>query len=160
MRFRSVYRILTNNLGKKSLCCKWVPHILNDSHKEKRVKCSREMLDVFRRRGAKEKVVAIDEKQIYLRNVPPKECQRAWVDSAGDRPIMPRRTISDKKVLVIVASNYANSLVYFEVLQKGDSINAERYLEFLINMVAKFQERLPQWELTIQHDNTRPHIAH
>ena len=27
-------------------------------------------------------------------------------------------------------------------------------------MVATFQERLPQWELTIQHDNARHHIAH
>ena len=55
----------------------------------------------------KEKVVVIDEKWVYLRNMPTKECQRSWVDSAGDRPILTRRIISDKKVLVIVATNYA-----------------------------------------------------
>ena len=70
--------------------------------------------------------------------MPLKECQRSLVDSEGDGPIMARRTISDKKVLVIVASNCAKYIVYFEVLQDGGSINAERHLEFLINMVATF----------------------
>ena len=26
----AVYRILTNKLHKKSLCCKWVPYVLSD----------------------------------------------------------------------------------------------------------------------------------
>jgi hypothetical protein len=28
----SVYRILTNSLGKRKVCAKWIPHMLNDNH--------------------------------------------------------------------------------------------------------------------------------
>ena len=88
------------------------------------------------------------------------ECQRAWVDSAGDHPTVPRRTISDRKVLAIVASNYTKSLVYVEILHDGGSINADWYLKFLQNMLAEFQGRVPPWEIILQHDNARPHVAH
>ena len=102
----SVRRILKVHLGKKSLCNKWIPHILSDLNKETRVTCSQGMLDTFSKRRAKEKIIIIDEKWIYLRDVPPKECNRSWVDNAGDRPAVARRTISDRKFLVIVASNF------------------------------------------------------
>ena len=155
----SVRRILKIQLGKKSLCNRWIPHILSDDNKENRVICSQEMLNVFSTRRAKEKIIVIDEKWICLRDVPPKECNRVWVDGAGDRPAVARRTISDRKILIIVASNYTKSLTYFELLQDGGSVNADRYLQFLKNMIAQFHGRLPAWEMTIQHDNARPHVA-
>jgi hypothetical protein len=156
----AVWRIITKKLMKKSLFCRWVPHILLNSHKENRVTCCQAMIEAFSRRSAKEKIIVIDEKWVYLRNVPPKECKRAWVDGAGDRPVMARRTISDKKFMIIVAMNYAKSLVYFEVLEDGGSINAERYLVFLQRMRAEFMHKLLPWEMILQHDNARPHVAH
>lgn len=155
----SVRRILKQELGKKSLCSRWVPHILTDDNKRIRVTCCQEMLNAYSPRRAKEKIIVIDEKWIYLRDVPPKECNRIWVNGPGDRPTIARRTISDRKVLIIVASNYTKSLSYFELLHDGGSINAERYLRFLQNMITNFQTRLPAWEMTIQHDNARPHVA-
>ena len=133
---------------------------MTDANKECRITCIQEMINAFSTRRAKEKIIVIDEKWIYLRDVPPKECNRAWVDSAGDRPTVARRTISDRKNLIIVASNFAKSLTYFELLQDGGSVNADRYQQFLQNMIARFQGTLPAWEMTIQHDNARPHVAH
>ena len=101
----------------------------------------------------------IDEKWIYLRDVPPEECNRVLVDGTDDRPTIARRTISDRKVLIIVASNYAKSLTNFELLHDGGSINAERYLQFLQNMISKFQTIRPALAMVIQHDNARPHVA-
>ena len=135
----SVRRILKQELGKKSLCSRWAPHILTNNNKRIRVTCCQVMLNAYSTRRAKEKIIVIDEKWIYLRDVPPKECSR--------------------KVMIIVASNYAMSLRYFELLHDGGSINAERYLQFLKNMISNFQTRVPVWELVIQHDNARPHIA-
>lgn len=155
----SVRRILKRELGKKSLCSRWVPHILTDNNKRIRMTCCQEMLNAYSASKAKEKIIVIDEKWIYFRDVPPKEFNRAWVDGAGDRPTIARRTISDRKVLIIVASNFSKSLTYFEILHDGGSINAVRYLEFLQNMILKFQAILPAGELVIQHDNARPHVA-
>jgi hypothetical protein len=33
----SVYRILTNSLGKRKVCAKWIPHMLNDNQRAMRV---------------------------------------------------------------------------------------------------------------------------
>ena len=158
---RSVHRILTKSLHKKSLCCRWIPHSLTEQHKENRIECAREMLRTLDRRLIKEKLIVLDEKWVYLRSVRPKECHRAWVDGAGDRPQEARRTISDKKVMLILASNFSKSFTYKEILHDGGSINADRYLIFLQNMfdALERQLRLSRWEVYLQHDNARPHVA-
>lgn len=158
---RSVQRILTKDLNKKSLCCRWIPHVLTEKNKAVRVERAREILRVVDRRLMKEKLVVIDEKWVYFRSVRPKECNRAWVNEAGDRPQLPRQTISNKKVMLIVASNYSKSFSYHEILRDGGTINADRYLQFLHNMFEAFQRQLglPLWEMTLQHDNAKPHFA-
>ena len=35
----AVNRILTRDLNKKSLCCKWLPHSLTENNKEERTNC-------------------------------------------------------------------------------------------------------------------------
>ena len=156
----AVNRILTRDLNKKSLCCKWLPHSLTENNKEERTNCCRAMIETYSRRRSRMNVIVIDEKWIYLRDVCPKENMRAWVDSAGDRPRIARRTISDRKVLVIVACNYSKSLFYHEVMHDGGTVNSTRYLEFLERMCTKFEHTLPRWEIVIQHDNARPHVSH
>ena len=81
------------------------------------------------------------------------------MDSAGDKPKVPKGTISSKKLLVIVASNFNKSIYYVEILHDGGTVNAERYLTLLQNMIEQFRQELPPWEMTIQHDNARPHAA-
>ena len=158
---RSVHRILSHHLNKKSLCCRWIPHELSDRNKQQRIECGRSILETLRRRQIKSKLVVVDEKWVYYKSIPPKECNRVWVDCAGDRPQVSRRTIADRKVLIMVALNYAKSFSYIEVLHDGGSINGDRYLSFLQNMCAAFEQQLnlPRWEMCLQHDNARPHIA-
>jgi len=43
----SVRCILKQDLGKKSLCSRWIPHILTDDNKRIRVTCCQEMLNVY-----------------------------------------------------------------------------------------------------------------
>ena len=117
------------------------------------------MLERYSRRRSRENIIVIDEKWVYFKDIPAKENNRAWVDGAGDRPAIARRTISDRKVLIILASNYSKSMHYLEVLHDGTSINSQRYLDFLENMATEFQNVLPRWEMVVQHDNARPHVA-
>ena len=73
---RSVNRILSEHLNKKSLCCRWTPHQLNDHNKEQRANCGRDLLEVLRRRQIKRKLVVVDEKWMHFKDTPPKECNR------------------------------------------------------------------------------------
>ena len=56
-----------------------------------------------------------------------------------------------------MASNFNND-TYFEVLSRGETVNAERYIEFLKRMLAKFHHLAPN-ELILMHDNARPHVT-
>ena len=158
---RSVNRILSDKLKKKSLCCRWVPHELGEDHKNQRIAVGRELLEVLRRRNIKNKLIVIDKKWVFFNSIPPKECNRVWVDSAGDRPQQPRRSTGDRKTMVLVAANYSKTFTYCEALEDGGSINADRYLIFLQNLFNAFENDvgMPRWELNLQHDNARPHVA-
>ena len=59
----------------------------------------------------------------------------------------------DGKFQVIVAINFDEEY-YSEVLQRNESINAARYIEFLEKLHAKYPNNL-----IIMHDNARPHKA-
>ena len=48
---------------------------------------------------------------------------------------------------------------HVEILRDGGTVNAERYLTFLQNMIEQFRRELRLWQMTIQHDNARPHAA-
>ena len=127
---------------------------MGSSHPDgRKVECCQEMQIVLSRRNANYKTIVSDEKWVYLVDVAPKETLRAWVDSAGDR------TISSKMVLVIVESNFNKSLYCVEILHDSGTVNTERYLTFLQNMIEQFRPKLPPWQMTIQHDNARPHAA-
>ena len=101
-------------------------HVLTEVNKLNSMEKCQDMLVEFLKRGAKEKVVVIDEKWIYFRDVRPKESDRAWISSAGDTPfpIQARRTISDKKVLIILACNYSKSFAYYELLDDGHAVDS------------------------------------
>jgi hypothetical protein len=47
----SVYRILTNSLGKIKVCAKWIPHVLNDDQRAMRVLFNNTHLQRWRNEG-------------------------------------------------------------------------------------------------------------
>jgi hypothetical protein len=145
----AAYRILTEDLGKQSMCARWIPHKLTDDMKVKRVDGAQRLLHDLHGN-----VMVIDEKWIYSEPMPPKQNNCAWVDPGGDGPRQPRRIIADKKFHIIVAISFRCEH-YFEVLEPGQNVNAHRYVQFLEGL----QHCRRQNALTIMHDNARPHTA-
>jgi hypothetical protein len=47
----SVYCILTNRLGKRKVCAKWIPHVLNDDKRAMRVLLANTHLQLWRNEG-------------------------------------------------------------------------------------------------------------
>ena len=145
----SAYTILTKDLGLWSVCARWVPHVLTNSHKSQRVIGAQKILDEIHGN-----VMVIDEKWLHADPITSKENNRAWVEPGGDRPRQVRRLIADKKFLIIVAMSFRCDS-YFEVLDHGETVNAQRYIQFLDNLKNKCRRSA----LTIMHDNARPHTA-
>ena len=150
LSWSTVQRIITLDLQKRSVCAKWIPHKLTDNHKQQRVDGAQVIL-----RDLHPSVMVIDEKWLYARPFSSTNNVRAWIDKdgQGDRPTVPRRIVSDVKFHIIVAINF-RGLCHFEILHRNETVNAVRYIEFL-----RALSETKRGELTIMHDNARPHKA-
>jgi len=156
-----VQRIMKDDLGKKSVNAKFFPHDLTIKNKKDRVAEARKIINALESRRIDQRLIVTDEKWLYETPLGCRATRTAWVDGAGDRPKIPRRTISDKKHLVCVAVTLAGSY-YHEVLEVGESMNSQRYLIFLNNMFRAFQRFYPSFiisDFILMHDNARPHVA-
>ena len=60
----AVNRMLTRDLNRKSVCCKWLPHSLTEDNKEERINYCRAMIETYSRRRSRVNVIVIDEKWI------------------------------------------------------------------------------------------------
>lgn len=145
----TVYRILTNDLGKKSFCARWVPYALTESQKLQRVNGAQQIL-----REMNGNVLVIDEKFLYGKPHPPQQNVRSWGDSSADRPTLIRLGMSAKKFHIIVGINFRGDH-HFEVLEAGENVNSERYILFL----KKIMDVRREGTMTIMHDNARPHVS-
>ena len=67
---RTIHRILTVNLKKKCLRCRWVPHELSALNKLNRKNEAARLIQVFSRRIGS-RMIVIDEKWIYCKDTPP-----------------------------------------------------------------------------------------
>ena len=156
----SVHRILTGKLNKKSVCARWVPHVLTEEQKQNRVNECNELLIHFGQDSSQRLTVITDEKWIFCRHLQSTHNMRSWIDAGGDRPQVGRRTISDRKFMWLMAANFSGNF-YFEIMHDGGSVNAQRYLQFLQSALRSFSHDLncKIENLSVMHDNARPHIA-
>lgn len=145
----SVYRIVSEKLLLKCVHARWVPHRLTEDHKVQRVKLAQKLL-----RNLNIHTVVVDEKWIYSDHLPSRQDNSYWVAADGDRPTIPRRTISDRKFHIIIACNFCGDF-RFQVLERKQSINAERYVNFLKTIL----DIKRVGHLDLMHDNARPHVA-
>lgn len=145
----SLQRIITKELNMHSVHARWIPHKLSDQQKLQRLNGAAVILEQIN--GT---VMVIDEKWLYKDPSPCRQNVRAWVGPHGDRPEVPRRIIADDKFHIIVACNFRGEH-YYEILPRGQNINAERYIQFLTHL----QEVRRCGHMTIMHDNARPHKA-
>jgi histone-lysine N-methyltransferase SETMAR len=162
--FGSIYTIVTVHLQLTSLCSRWVPHSLTDEQKQQRVLVAKEWLRTFQEctdEELSERLVAVDEKYFYHRTLGRKLSNRAWCLDESERPEIARRVMHDHKSHVICASGFGGKF-HFEVLERGESINSERFVSFLQDMHHKFvhQQNVLGWKkLLLIMDNARPHTS-
>jgi len=158
-----VQRIITEDTERIWCQCKWVPHTLTEVNKATRVERCQDLLDSLGSRLAQKNLVTIDEKMFYSRNMIPTNVTGCWLSATGDDSTLQvaRRSTMEKKFHVIVAVSQQGHH-FFRILPKNETLNSERYIDFLIGLEA-FLTGLPTpilpQNLRIIQDNARPHVA-
>lgn len=162
-------RILNEDLNLKWLHTRWVPHKLTEDNKIIRVERCTDMLEAFKSRQTRKNLVTIDEKNFFLRNLKPRNVIGSWekVGPYGDceensRLQTPRRSPMEAKYMVIVAVSQSGTH-YYEILNRNESMNSVRYVQFLTNLGEVLRNAPTPILLEntrLCQDNARPHTSH
>jgi hypothetical protein len=87
----SVYHILTNSLGKRKVCAKWIPHVLNDDQRAMRVLLANTRLQRWRNEcnAFLDRILTVDESWMHSFDPQLKQQNAEW-----RAPTSPRKKIA------------------------------------------------------------------
>lgn len=160
----TVHRILVEELGKKKIFAKWVPHLLTEEQRQERVRRCRANLRRYRKEGADflDRIVSGDETWVYSWDPELKSQSAQWRNSGSPRPEKARRKQGAVKVMHIVFFDSSGVLVNWPV-PKGTTVNAAYYKWFLQEKlrpaIRKKRPGLMDRGIIFHHDNAPVHTA-
>lgn len=143
-------------LGKVQKFGAWVPHVLTDLDKQRRIEACLQLLSYRRKTSWLDNLITSDEKWVRYSNV---VRRRKWVDANAQPEPQPKADPHVKKNLLSVWWGI-QGIVHWELLPDNSNINAEVYCDQLLRVKGKLDSASPQQSKIIyHHDNARPHVA-
>ena len=147
-------------LGKIRKEGKWLPHELTENAIANRYNICFSLLARQRKKSFLWRIVTGDEKWIYYDN--PKR-RKSWVSPGEPSTSTPKRNIHCHKVMLCIWWDMQGP-VYYELLNPGETVNAERYRSQLEHLNDNLMQKRPaiasnRRKVILLHDNARPHVA-
>jgi hypothetical protein len=161
----TVRRILVDELLFRKICSVWIPHMLTENNKNKRVTCCQGFLEMFNCYSEYELLriwATQDESWIPFEMIAPKEDNKVWIAPQALRPRVVRPQLTPKKTMLSIVFT-GNGKVSADVTEAGETIDSDRYILF-VHRTGELWRKLHSdstclKELLWQHDNARPHTA-
>lgn len=142
----------------------WLPHELKPRDVERRFFVSEQLLERFKRKSFLYRIVTGDEKWIHYENPTPRKYRaRRGEPVPSTSKSVPKQNIHGMKVMLCIWWDQ-KGVIYYELLQPGETITAERYRQQLIKLHRALNEKRPEInnrhdKVIFHHDNARPHVA-
>lgn len=158
-----LYETVSRRLGYRKLCSRWVPKMLTDVHKTKRLGSALTFLTRYSDEGEAflNQIVTGDE--TWVRHVTPESKQQSmeWRHTDSPKKKKFKTSMSAQKILCTVFWDRKGVLLV-EFLPRGETINAARYCETLKKLRRAIQNKrrgMLSQGIVLLHDNARPHAA-
>lgn len=158
-----LHEIVTDRLGYHKLCSRWVPKMLTDEHKTKRLGSALTFLTRYNDEGEEflNQIVTGDE--TWIRHLTPESKQQSmeWRHTSSPKKHKFKTTFSAQKILCTVFWD-TKGVLLVEYCPRGQTINAERYRVTLRNLRRAIQNKrrgMLSEGIVLLHDNARPHTA-
>ena len=159
---QTVWRHL-RKAGKQYLQNVWVPHVLNQDQKARRVDCCTRLLHQHQENNFLHQLITVDETWVYWENEGTFN-NRTW-RASGDAPeTVPSRNISSRKHLATIFWD-SKGVILMEVLPRNQNMTAEKYCQQLDNLVPAIRDKRRRLlgngfhNIHFLQDNARPHTA-
>ena len=160
----SSHEILRRHLDMKKICARWVPHILTDEQKQKRVDAARILLDRYGHGNQQllNNIVTGDETWIYYYEPPSREMNKVWLQKGGKKPTVAKRSRSVKKVLYTIFFD-TSGIVLQTPTPQGTSVTGKYYSTQILPKVKKhYEQKYPEsgmQTISLHHDNAPAHSS-
>jgi histone-lysine N-methyltransferase SETMAR len=142
------------------VCSRWIPHVITDANKQKRVELAKQMLRVLD--GGFQNIITGDETWFNYYTVSTKEDNKVWLKSGELRPQIARTSKNSKKRMFCVFFT-VEGVVARIVVPKGQYVTSLYYVNTVLPEVfANFMEmsgRHTVRDVILHHDNASPHKA-
>ena len=147
-------------MGKIQKMGKWVPHTLSEGNKLQRLNTCVSLIAKFERKDFLWKLVTGDEKWIYFDNP---DNRKSWCNPGDASEFITKRNVLQKKVMLCVWWDM-KGILYYELLQPGQTVTSERYSEQLKHLDRAIGQKREfsgkgRRKVILHHDNARPHVA-
>ena len=160
----NVSSILRKSLGLRKVSARWVPHMLTEEQKQKRVHWCHFMLEKFDggRSNAVWDIVSGDETWVYCFHPETKQQSQQWIP-IGQRPpqkFLRSRTVAKQMIAMFVRR--AGHVATITLVTQSTVTSAWYTTECLPRVLAAVAERRPQTRhrgLLLHHDNAAAHRA-
>ena len=154
----TVYRYLTQHLHLKYTCTKWIPHILNQSQKDKRAQQAEELSHTLRccKHYSFRNIVTGDQSWFCIRQ----DVSGAWIADDEEPPICESDKFSSIKIMITVIWNIQGFHI-IDFLPEGMAFNSEYMIEHILTPLAEKKHEI--WgssckrKMWLHLDNCRVH---
>uniref|UniRef100_A0A1B6H603 Mos1 transposase HTH domain-containing protein n=1 Tax=Homalodisca liturata TaxID=320908 RepID=A0A1B6H603_9HEMI len=160
----SLYKIVTTELGYRKLCARWVPKMLSEDHKTKRMASALTFLTRYdnEKDSFLKSIVTGDETWVLYENPETKEQSKQWMHThSPSKPKKFKQTLTKRKTMATVFWDQKGVLLV-EFMQQGTTITKESYCETLHRLRRAIQNKrrgMLSSGVVLIHDNARPHSA-
>lgn len=126
--YGTVNRIITGELNMRKVSSRWIPRLLTDKHRERRLDASRKFLQRYRRGGEDflDRIVTTDETWFYLFDPETKEQSRQWKTPGSPTPKKAKVCKTAGKQMYIFFADRQGMLLQHAV-PLGQTVNAAYY---------------------------------
>lgn len=124
----SAHRIVHTILGKRYVSSRWVPHILTEEQKKRRVALAKEFLAEVQHKGKKylKNIITADETIVYFFDPETKHESMMWKSPSSPSLQKARRTRSQKKMMFIIFYD-ADGVILCHAVPIGRTVSADYY---------------------------------
>ena len=140
----SVFSILTNDLKKREIFARWIPHCLTAEQKQKRLDIATLLKERFyvEDQAFMRRIVAIDE--TWIRDFEPelKSQSNEWRATSSPRPKEFRRVQSKIKQMMILAYDL-QEVILTDRISCGRSVTGVYYCAFMKKLCRKVLKNRP-----------------
>ena len=161
-RFKVSKRTMLTHLekiGTVKKLDKWIPHLLTDEQKRRRVDACLSLLTRHENEPFLDRIVTCDEKWIRYDNL---RRSYQWVNQDEPGCQYPKQTIHVKKLMLSVWWT-SPGVIHYSFMKPGTSITADVYCqqleEMMREMAAKQPKLVNRTNPLLLQDNPRPHTS-